>query len=819
MLTVAARGPGPASRGDARVDVAGGPSARSGCGVPGVRVGQEPGRRVPRRGEGAGGEHRASSALTRVFAARPESTRSTGPGGSAIRRTGNLFPGCAGFRDDRGSLLDTAVFDAFLTAAAPNLGAILATSPRHSATCRRCWPGGPGGCWRSPPRTGTAAGVGGVGVRRLPQRPRRPSRARWPTHCRCRPVRPGGVRGPRRPARTRLSPVRKTFRRLRAGAGGRRPSGLSGPARRRAEARPGGGHAAATAAQPANGFSPPPPPSPPPSPPPRSARRCRGQRGCSARSRMPCCRPGHGVPQGAQPACDDLLLVLRGPVDDQAEPGAAGADPHGVGQPAPAALGREAELPGGTRLCRGRWGRRRSGRPGRAPPSRRPAARRTARRAERLARHTRPAPDGGRCPSNRAPSVGPRPPSQPAHPAQLRTEPRGQLHVRDQLPHPGGIWLPRAGRTRPPGRRRSARTSSSAPSSFTDFRSARRTHRRRTGDIRTGQGWPVRGRPRSPAGSRVSMPTIDAHRDGPRSTRPIAGAARRSAGCRDPASRSWRRRKRVCRRMGTEVAVVGAGFSGLAAALALARAGARTRVLEARDRVGGRVLTRWLARRHPARPGRPVGRPHPGPGQRAPRPVRDRHLPVRRARRVAGDLPRRPARRSPRGRRAGPRSARRVRRTGRPGRAVGGGRRPPSGTVRRWPAGCARPRRTRPPPGTSGGCSRAGCWPPARTRSPCSNWRSTCAPAAAAGRCSRWPAARSRTGSSADRRCWPRRWPPPSARTRCGCPRPCGPSRRTVPGVVVHTDTDRVEADAVVVAVPPTLAGRIRYDPPLPPLR
>ena len=42
----------------------------------------------------------------------------------------------------------------------------------------------------------------------------------------------------------------------------------------------------------------------------------------------------------------------------------------------------------------------------------------------------------------------------------------------------------------------------------------------------------------------------------------------------------------------TDVLVLGAGVSGLAAAARLAQAGCTVRVLDARDRVGGRVLTR-----------------------------------------------------------------------------------------------------------------------------------------------------------------------------------------------------------------------------------
>src|SRR3954471_20152961 len=73
--------------------------------------------------------------------------------------------------------------------------------------------------------------------------------------------------------------------------------------------------------------------------------------------------------------------------------------------------------------------------------------------------------------------------------------------------------------------------------------------------------------------------------------REFLGAAAAGAALWLPASAPAKGR----RTLKTDVAVVGAGFAGLSAARALAKAGKDVVVLEARDRVGGRTLNHKLS--------------------------------------------------------------------------------------------------------------------------------------------------------------------------------------------------------------------------------
>src|SRR5207247_8698074 len=69
--------------------------------------------------------------------------------------------------------------------------------------------------------------------------------------------------------------------------------------------------------------------------------------------------------------------------------------------------------------------------------------------------------------------------------------------------------------------------------------------------------------------------------------------ARQPAGCRPV--RTWYGAAPMAERFGADVCVVGAGYAGLTAAWRLCQGGRSVVVLEARDRVGGRIWTQHLS--------------------------------------------------------------------------------------------------------------------------------------------------------------------------------------------------------------------------------
>ena len=97
--------------------------------------------------------------------------------------------------------------------------------------------------------------------------------------------------------------------------------------------------------------------------------------------------------------------------------------------------------------------------------------------------------------------------------------------------------------------------------------------------------------------------SFDVHRESARERARKAAAAatsrRRLRSASNASASTAGSRRPAARRPGTaqghfDCVVIGAGFSGLAAARLLAEAGANVCVLEARDRVGGRVVTEMV---------------------------------------------------------------------------------------------------------------------------------------------------------------------------------------------------------------------------------
>ena len=300
------------------------------------------------------------------------------------------------------------------------------------------------------------------------------------------------------------------------------------------------------------------------------------------------------------------------------------------------------------------------------------------------------------------------------------------------------------------------------------------------------------------------------------------------AGAAAGAAAALPREAAAARRRRADVVVVGAGLAGLSAARVLAKAGRSVAVLEARDRVGGRILNRSVGGGEVVE----VGGQWIGPTQdRLPALAREVgvetygtyfegqavYSPARAAaalrRRVAG--PAGPRRR--RGRRAH-RRARPAERGDPAHGALASPRaaefdarrsRPTSSPTSRPTAGASSPTwRSR----RCGRASRATCR--CCTSSSTSPARGTRRRPARSCGSSPPPAARRSRASSAARSASRSAWPVAWTTAWCWTPRSAASSRRAAASA--SSRRRHVDVPAVIVAGPPALTAQIRFEPALP---
>ena len=292
--------------------------------------------------------------------------------------------------------------------------------------------------------------------------------------------------------------------------------------------------------------------------------------------------------------------------------------------------------------------------------------------------------------------------------------------------------------------------------------------------------------------------------------------------------------KRV-KHLEADVCVVGAGLAGLTAALELKRAGHSVVVLEARKRVGGRVVGHELDQRRDLRARRHLRRPDPGPDPGRAQALRPEDLPdlqrgrqrLRQQRRALDLLRHRLTGSAPPDPLILAELATVVANLDEMSTSVpvdAPWTAPNAADLDSADAGRVHPRRTAPPSASAGWSRRrrGRSSAPSRTRSRCCSSSSTSPPRATR---------RTRALSSATST---RGWAP-SRTASSAAPSGCreamakelgasgssldSPVRRIVQkkkGVTVYGKRAVVKAKYVVVAIPPTLAGRIDYTPILP---